>query len=257
MFCSHGVFFVRYVYDERFDAVYPAKEVPMPDALVPKISADCMPVEWETMWTHPEGKRALYRVVSQLIKDIVVKQDKTTEGTQYIVHDMDGVVWTNEQFPGGAHEGMAEVHYGEGDLKALMWLLHHSRGGALCLLVTIDWDAAFTLMAYKGLRLHILIARVHVSKFDEGGPAFEYDSSSVGHTAASATKKFSGSMVPAFEILDMPKFFDNTPFSFDQTLVYIMAILGVRASSSLLSSPSSSLFPSPYVPALPLLIFLR
>lgn len=114
--------------------VYRVGEEPMPNAEVDLLTEDNMPTTWPRMWSNGAGKRKMYRLAAKLLKEIVRKGSKTSSDTQYIVHDMDGDVWTNLQIP-GAHSTMPEVHYGEGDLKALMWALHHSRTGDATLIV--------------------------------------------------------------------------------------------------------------------------
>lgn len=138
-----------YVYDPASDGVYAEAEVPMPDESIELLCADVMPSTWPQMWNNTNAKKKMYRILTTLMRDIVVRGDKTGDDTEYILHDMDGDVWTNRQVPGGAHEKMSNILYGEGDLKALRWSLYHSKGGDDTLLVSAQhWYTLFSVQTF-------------------------------------------------------------------------------------------------------------
>ena len=109
--------------------------------------------------------------------------------------------------------------YGEGDLKALRWILHLVRDGRLGMLVTIDWDLPLSMSLFDA-PVHVLIGRVFVDKSDSGTEPFRFDANAVELTRAKASKTFSGSFVPAFEMVRIPDLVAKYP-SYDVRLWYV------------------------------------
>lgn len=216
--------------------VYRESETPMCSSDAALLTADNMPSTWPRMWNSTAAKTKMYRILADLLKDLIVsgkkappKKQKVNPATQYIIHDMDGGIWTDLQVPGGAHVGMPPIQYGEGDLKALRWSLYHARRGEKTLLVTIDWDSSFTLLPFDA-PIDILIGRVFVSKAEAESLPFQYNATRVELVKRSATKSFSGQIHPAFEILHIQNMIRGIGRrrgieSFDMRLVYSMAML--------------------------------
>ena len=149
----------RYVYDPVRNKVYHEKETPMSDADISKITPSHMPTTWAHMWNNVDAKKKVYRLLSDMMIERIKHQKGTCPDTQYIIHNMDGDILTYPAIPGGYESTMQPLFYGEGDLKAIMWTMHHARDGERTLLATIDWDLPITTMPYDAC-VDILISRV-------------------------------------------------------------------------------------------------
>ena len=91
------------------DRPYRAEERPADDAVVDQLDDDVMPTSWPRMWNNTAMKKRMYRLLAKLLIGIVLKGTKSNANTQYIIHDMDGDVWTNYDFPGGAESQMPPI----------------------------------------------------------------------------------------------------------------------------------------------------
>lgn len=162
--------------------------------------------------------------MAECIKDLVRSGKKTNPDTQYIIHDIHGEIWTYpEGVPGLEATMPIPIEYGEGDLKSILWSLHHSRHGEPTLLATIDWDIPLSMMLHTA-PVDVLISRLYVHKEDGRLSEFTFDYNEVAMTHTKAKTVFgSSAMLNAFEIVAIPKLV-TTISSYDRRMMYQMAV---------------------------------
>ena len=173
-----------------------------------------------------------------MIKDIVRAGKKTNLDTEYIVHDVHGSIWTHPSGVAGLDSEMPiTIEYGEGDLKAIVWSLHHARHGERTLLITIDSDSPLSLLAHAST-VDVLIARIFVHPEDGKLDEFSFKYSDVALTQASARRKFGSKKLAAFEIVMIPEIVKKIG-SYDRRLMYLMAVNypAMRATAWFSSDP--------------------
>jgi hypothetical protein len=193
----------RFVYNPATNKVYKAGAVPISDAEAATITVDNIGYPWERMWTNKKAKMAVLDMCYDELVRIIEKGARTCETTQYIVHGLHDRIATHPVVY-GHHKEMPELHYGEGDLKAIYWAMHHARHGDRVLLVTVDWDQAISTMAYDS-GVDLLIWRVFVNKYDKESEPFYMDLDRCQMTRATAESKLAKPVYSAFEILGESK----------------------------------------------------
>lgn len=196
---------------------YTPDTYPATDADIAALTMTSMPCPWAKFWNSAAGKVALWRCIEDSIRHLVVT-GQVRRGVRCIIDGIDGHdLWVH---PADDKAEFFKHHYGEGDMKSILWATHLP---GRVLVMTIDWDVVLALLLYDA-PLDVWIGTVYHGDKD-GIESAPFMSQAVELTKKGALKVW-GELNPAVEIVH-PPFPEWTRLERQHYLMLCLAMGGV------------------------------